>query len=278
MNEIHHHDHLLQLTTQESLIFVGIFCRKEDYVARTIIRQTIMLMAPAAAVTVRFVICRQEAAGLDPFLWAEVQEHQDLYLLDCTENMNDGKSFQYFASVRHDFPGYHYYSKADTDTYILFHNLATAFDVAPRCAFYAGRQNDPVDGLPNFVSGSFYALSHDLLPILEACEPTCADKIGPEDVNIGTHFNRSIPERIQYGDLGPNHSILYDRQPRNTTIKPWVVLLHPLKEPQEWLGVHQEVLEHLTVGAMVQAQKERSWWDGPYTKIGQVQEEARITC
>jgi len=181
-------------------------------------------------------------------LWAEIQKEQDLYLLDCTENMKGGKSFDYFASLQHDFPGFHYYSEADTDTYILFHNLAMALYMAPRCAFYAGGCNDPdpAKGLPTFVFGFFYTLSRDLLPVLEAYAPKCGVmNRGAEDVTPHRYL-----KCIRYGDFGSQHdSILYDRQPLNMTIEPLTVLLHLLKAPHERWRVHQEVLTSVTVDA-----------------------------
>lgn len=252
----------------DDLLFVGVFCRKEDWIARTLIRQTSMSLAPPGVV-VKFVVCHQENSGFDPSIWAEMRQHQDLYLIDCVENMNEGKSFGYFTTVRRDFPGFSYYSKADTDTYILFHDVARALDVSPRCLFYGGLSNGdrwPVGHLSNYMSGSFYILSSDLLLKLEGCHQACAVTDGPEDVMIAGHLWRLVGEEIQYGDFGSNHSLYYDRQAKDTEILPRHVLLHPLKTPQEWWHVHKAMIIQINAKEVERAEREY-FWDGPYTTI-----------
>ncbi len=253
---------------EDKLLFVGIFCRQEDWVPRTLIRQTTISLVPPGVV-VKFVVCRQKTVGLDPFLWAEMQQHQDLYLLDCVENMNEGKSFQYFTSVRQDFPEFAYYAKTDTDTYVLFHSVALALDARPRCLFYGGLSNDPINHLPNFISGSFYTLSHDLLLMLEGCGKACESNNGFEDVIMAEHLWTLVGGDIQYGDFGSNHSLYYDRQARDTPIMPRHVLLHPMKAPDEWWRVHKAMTYLMTAKEVEEAEREY-FWDGPYTTNGNV--------
>jgi hypothetical protein len=252
-------------TRTDALLFVGIFCRKEDWIARTLIRQTSMSLAPPGVV-VKFVICHQESSGFDPFIWAEMQQHQDLYLIDCVENMNEGKSFEYFRTVRRDFPDFSYYSKADTDTYILFHNVARALDDSPRCLFYGGLSNGAIHRIPNFISGSFYILSCDLVMKLEGCGQACAVIEGAEDVIMGEHLWTLVGEELQYGDFGGGRTVYYDRQSRDTTIEPRHILLHPLKTPQEWWHGHTTKVKQITAKEVRGAEREY-FWDGPYTTI-----------
>lgn len=248
-----------------TLLFVGIFCRREDWISRTLIRQTTISLVPPG-VEVKFVVCLQKAAGLDPFLWAEMQQQQDLYLLDCKENMDEGKSFQYFTSVRQDFPDFAYYAKTDTDTYVLFHSIALALDASPRCLFYGGLSNGPINHLPNFISGSFYTLSHDLLLMLEGCGKACENNNGFEDVIMAEHLWTLVGGDIQYGDFGSNHSLYYDRQAKDTQVVPRHVLLHPLKAPEEWWRVHQAMISQVTAKDVELAEQEY-FWDGPHTTI-----------
>jgi hypothetical protein len=198
-----------------------------------------------------------------------MQQTQDLYLIDCVENMDEGKSVQYFTNVRKDFPGFSYYSKADTDTYVLFHNLALALDTSPRCLFYGGFCNGVVHRqiyLPNFVSGSFYTISSDLVLKLEGCGQACALIKGPEDVIMAQHLWTLVGEKIQYGDFGKNHSLSVNRQDENAKIEPRYVLLHPLKAPQDWWHVHTAIVNKITPREIERAQ-ETYFWDGPHTTI-----------
>jgi hypothetical protein len=249
----------------DALLFVGIFCRKEDLIARTLIRQTSMLLAPPGVV-VKFVICHGETSGFQPSLWAEMQQHQDLYLIDCVENMNEGKSLQYFVTVRRDFPGFSYYSKADTDTYILFHNVARALDASPRCLFYGGLSRGAKHRIPNYISGSFYILSCDLVMKLEGCGQACPIIKSDEDVIMGEHLWTLVGEEIQYGDFGANRTVYYDLQSRDTKIEPRHILLHPLKAPEDWWRVHTIRAKHITAKEVREAEGEH-FWDGPYTTI-----------
>ena len=257
--------HNVPSTRGDEFLFVGILCRKEDLIARTLIRQTSMSLVPPGIV-VKFVVCHLKSSGLEPSLWVEMQRHQDLYLIDCVENMDDGKSLQYFTNVRKDFPGFSYYSKADTDTYVLFHSVALALDISPRCLFYGGLSNWPINHLPNYMSGSFYTLSCDLLLKLEICGEACAATNGPEDIVMARHLWTLVGDKIQYGDFGRNHSLYYDRQDRGTKVEPRHVLLHPLKTPQEWWRVHIAMVNQITATEVDRA-KEEHYWDGPYTSI-----------
>lgn len=222
-----------------SLVMIGIFCRAQDIALRTIIRHTSVQLAPAA-VTIRFVVCIPLENPPDALLWAEMQQEPDLFLMDCVENMDEGKSIQFFKSVRHEYPGFSFYAKADSDSYILYHNLALALANAPRTMFYGGRSNFGLNSnvVPN-MSGSLYILSSDLVKALEMCEQECSDLTGFEDLRTGKILQLLKGESIRLRDFGRNHSILYNHwDPVASPLHPWLVLVHPVKEPTVWWNMH----------------------------------------
>jgi hypothetical protein len=147
-------------TGTKRLLFVGIFCRAEDITRRNLIRRTSKLLAPASLVDVRFVICDRDALDgrPDPALWSEMQLFDDIFLLDCVENMDQGKSYDYWTTVRKQHPQYLYYMKGDSDSYILYHNIALSLLQAPRRNLYMGH---PVcyQGKPVYMAGMGYILS-----------------------------------------------------------------------------------------------------------------------
>lgn len=221
---------------------------------RTIIRQTSAKLAPPA-VAIRFAICVPLQSPPDVLLWAELQREHDLFLMNCVENMDEGKSIHFFKHVRRQYPGFLYYAKADTDSYILYHNLALALVKAPRTHFYAGRSNFGLNSKTiHNMSGSLYILSRDLVKALEACKEECKDLSGYEDLRTGIILQNLAGSQIRLGDLGRNHSILYNHwDPADSAIHPWLVLVHPVKDGTFWWNLHTLFLKSITVEVVRQA-------------------------
>lgn len=214
----------------EPLLFLGIFCRREDVAIRTLMRQTSAKLLVAPLIMTKFVICHPRKSGSDVLLWAELQHHDDLYLIDCVENMNDGKTPTYLASVRQDFPTYAYYGKMDTDSYVLYHNLIFALALAPSCRFYAGRSNYPLHSADTrFMSGSLYILSADLVEHFESCGPSCSGMSKNEDLLVGELVKSFFQDDFYFADMGRNTSVLYHLDDEQTEIHPWTVYVHDLK-------------------------------------------------
>jgi hypothetical protein len=131
---------LRSVTPARGLVLVGIFCRAQDVVQRKALRATSHRLAPPG-ITLRFVICHPtaSASAANTTLEAEIRLHNDLFLLECEENMDAGKSPLYFRTVAQHYPNYHFYAKTDIDTYNLYFNLALALDTAPKCGLYMGQ-------------------------------------------------------------------------------------------------------------------------------------------
>jgi len=222
----------------------------------------------------RFVICHPASAELDPVLASEMALKNDIFLIDCVENMDDGKTPVYFKSVRAAFPNYHFYSKTDLDSYNLYFNVAYALDAAPKCNLYMGQTHIcELDFTYNV--GHMYILSKDLVLLLEGCGDDCADVVGLEDQTIGKFLDRLAgKERLQWGDwsvrhvaFGPNGSLKGQKKGRGPLLKelftPWLILLHGMKK-HNWMEGHGYFREVVTVDA-IRTSKGENFVDGALT-------------
>lgn len=261
-----------KLSNDNKLGFVGIFCRSHDFLARHTIRQTTMQIAlalGAQAICVRFIICQPHSLPLDPGLWDEMQGYQDIHVVDCTENMDEGKSFEYFATIQDAFPRFQFYCKTDIDSYILFHNLAMALSQAQAYMFYGGRRSGW-----DYMSGSLYVLSSDLVELLRLCRTLeldpCKNITGFEDLVIGRllHEMTSVPPRnssltngedtLRLQEWSPAHSVLLDRDPWPglQALHPNHILIHDVKNLSKWWEIHMHYTGSLTETEISLAQNE----------------------
>lgn len=234
---------------------MGIFGRRDDVARRMLIRQTNFPLIVPPTISARFVLCHPRDAGRDPSLWAEMQDYNDLYFIDCTENMNDGKTLTYLTSVRRDFPAYAYYGKVDMDSYVLYHNLAFALARVPRCRLYAGRSNYPIENQQiRYMSGSLYLLSSDFLRYFELCGPPCVGVDGIEDMQVGEFIQSFVQDDYYFADFGSNSSILYHLDDeKSSELRSWTVYVHDLKTEDQWWGIHRRALEILNASSVTSA-------------------------
>lgn len=237
-------------------------------------RHTSNLLAPPG-VTLRFIICQSQSPSVsfDPILGAETQLHNDIVLLDCTENMDEGKSLQFFQVVRQAFPSFHFYAKTDLDSYNLYFNVAYALDKAPKCGLYMG-QRYYYEGV-HYNVGHMYILSNDLVARLEGCGEKCADVMDFEDRSIGKFLDRLVgKDTLQWADWGPQHVVygadgtLLGHAKRNAPLvkelfTPWLVLVHGIKS-HNWMEGHSYVRGIITVET-IRAAKHENFVDGEMT-------------
>lgn len=247
-------------------MFLGIFTRRDDIANRILIRQTSFQTIVPPVVTAKFLICHPRSSVSDLTLWAELQDYDDLYFIDCTENMDNGKTLTYLSRVRHDFPGFAYYAKMDTDSYVLYHNLAFALASAPRCRLYAGRSNYPFfDSNSRYMSGSLYILSADLVQYFERCGPPCVGVDGVEDMQVGEFVQSFVQDDFYFAGLGSNSSILYHLDDSQTEPRSLTVYVHDVKSHEKWWKTHEHVCKALTLHGLGLATN-HSYFEGGQTR------------
>lgn len=231
---------------------------------RMLIRTTSMQLLVRGTISAKFVIYHPLENGLEPMLWAESQEFNDIFLVECIENMNNGKTIDFLKIVQHQFPGYSYYGKVDIDSYVAFHNLAFALASAPRCRFYGGRSNFPYWNQEiRFISGSMYILSADIVKFFQHCDDLCQNTTSElEDLQIGEIIQREWGLNYFFADFGPTNTVLYHLDPSDAPIMPWTIQVHHLKTMDTWWEIHSRFVKLLNANNVEQAFR-RYYIDGP---------------
>ncbi|XP_020106279.1 beta-1,3-galactosyltransferase pvg3-like [Ananas comosus] len=184
----------------EFRLLVGIITRPEYYERRHLLRMVYSLQQSdnnfAAHVDVRFVFCNLSTEEQAVFVALEIMCYDDIIILNCTENMDNGKTYNYFSSLPTLFDGdakYDYVMKTDDDAFFRLPSLIESLRDKPRSDVYYGLQM-PCDKenffpFPPFMSGMGYILSWDLVEWIATSETAREDTTGPEDMWTGRWLN-----------------------------------------------------------------------------------------
>ncbi|CAN6204531.1 unnamed protein product [Urochloa humidicola] len=231
-------------TTQEPepefSLLVGILTMPSRRERRDIVRMAYALQPPPAAfaarVDVRFVFCNVTDPVDAALVAVEARRHGDIVVLDCGENMNDGKTYAYLSAVPRLFAStpYDYVMKTDDDTYLRVAELAGELRGKPRSDVYLG-YGYAMGGQPMpFMHGMGYVVSWDVAEWLGgagAAEILARnDTHGPEDLMVGKWLNLAGKGRNRY-DLKPR---MYDLNWDMDNFRPDTVAVHMLKDNHRW--------------------------------------------
>uniref|UniRef100_A0A0D9VLX2 Hexosyltransferase n=1 Tax=Leersia perrieri TaxID=77586 RepID=A0A0D9VLX2_9ORYZ len=193
-------------------VLLGVLTRADKYERRALVRLAYALQPrPARAVVhVRFVVCnltKEEDAAL---VSLEIAAYGDVIVLNCTENMDNGKTHTYFSSLPSLFPGepyYDYVGKTDDDTYYRLASLADTLRDKPRRDAYYGFLTPchaaDTEKTPQYMSGMGYVVSWDVAAWVAATPELRNDLNGPEDLVFGRW--------LRWGGRGRN---VYGSEPR----------------------------------------------------------------
>ncbi|KAF8716278.1 hypothetical protein HU200_026563 [Digitaria exilis] len=236
-------------------VLIGIQTLPSKYERRHLLRTVYSLQlrdqpSLAGRVDVRFVFCNVTSPDDAVFVSLEILRYGDIIVLDCAENMDNGKTYTFFSTVARAFnatttagrrrPKYDYVMKADDDTYLRLAALASSLRVASRTDAYYGLQM-PCDRenfypFPPFMSGMGYALSWDLVQWVATSELARREQDGPEDMWTGRWLN-----------LAGRAKNRYDNAPRMYNYKggspdscfrhgfvPDTIAVHMLKDDKRW--------------------------------------------
>uniref|UniRef100_A0ACD5YHS6 Uncharacterized protein n=1 Tax=Avena sativa TaxID=4498 RepID=A0ACD5YHS6_AVESA len=221
----------------ELSLLVGILTMPKLRERRDIVRLAYALQPPVpsyARVDVRFVFCNVTDPVDAALVALEIMAHGDILVLDCAENMNDGKTYAYFSSVPRLFAGapYDYVMKTDDDTYLRVPALVEELRGKPREDVYLGygfnMSGDPM----LFMHGMGYVMSWDLVSWVASAEEILArnDTVGPEDLMLGKWVNLAGKGKNRY-DLKPR---MYDLNWNMDNLRPDTVVVHMLKDNRRW--------------------------------------------
>lgn len=161
-------------------------------------------------------------------------------ILNCTENMNNDKTYNYLSSLprilsRH----YHYVMKADDDVYIRLTPLAYSLLPLPRLDLYYGFviPCSSMNPFVNYMSGMGFLLSWDIVEWIAKSNISANETYGPEDKLVGKWLkmgnkakNRHTNKPAMYDYPGTNGRCSHD-------LIPDTVAVHRLKRWDQWLHV-----------------------------------------
>ena len=228
-------------------VLIGIQTMPGKYERRHLLRTVYALQlqehpALAGAVDVRFVFCNVTSAVDAVLVALEIMRYGDVIVLDCAENMDGGKTYDFFATAARAFPdgAYDYVMKTDDDTYLRLPALAAWMAGAAREDAYLGLQM-PCDRenfypFPPFMSGMGYALSWDLVRWVARSEVSRRDRVGPEDMWTGRWLNVAGKAKNRY-DGAPRMYNYLGSSPANCFrrgFRPDTIAVHMLKDAGRW--------------------------------------------
>ena len=145
--------------------FVGIFTTYDKIQRRRYIRECYNSKLDLN-VDLRFIIGKAKDSEEEIKLQDEQIEFGDLVILDIDENMNNGKTFEFFRFASQ-LKGYDFISKADDDVYIHLTNFMQRLDDIKMGlgykfkGVYFGRKLELYKH--TFMTGMLYTLSFDLV-------------------------------------------------------------------------------------------------------------------
>ncbi|CAM0954054.1 unnamed protein product [Alopecurus aequalis] len=237
-------------------VLIGIQTMPAKYERRNLLRTVYSLQirehpSLAGAVDVRFVLCNVTSPVDAVLVSVEAARYGDILLLNCAENMDGGKTYDFFSTVARAFPNtttttgarpspYDYVMKADDDTYLRLPALVSWLSGAAREDAYLGLEM-PCDRenfypFPPFMSGMGYALSWDLVAWVATSETSRRDRVGPEDMWTGRWLNFAGKAKNRYD--GAHRMYNYrGSSPVNCfrrDFHPDTIAVHMLKDDKRW--------------------------------------------
>lgn len=228
-------------TNHQFSLLIGILTRPDNYDRRHFLRLIYGIQSsPLAKIDVKFIVCNLTKPEQRVFIALEILRFNDIIVLNCTENMNEGKTYTYFSSLPNILPTrYDYVMKADDDVFIRLEPLAASLKPLPRADLYYGfvipcnSKNPYVE----YMSGMGFLLSWDLVEWISSSNIPKMDLFGPEDRLVGKWLNAGKKAKNRVS----NKPAMYDYPGTNGKCSheliPETVAVHRLKKWDQWLHV-----------------------------------------
>lgn len=226
-------------------ILVGILTRADLYERRHFLRLVYgAQQSTSAAVDVKFVFCRLTKVEQRFLVALEALRFGDIVVLNCTENMNAGKTYSFLSALPAALAPrrYDYVMKTDDDALVRVEALAAALRPLPRRDLYYGRAvpcgADRADLLISgaYMSGMGFVLSWDVVEWIATSKVAAGDRVGSEDKVVGRWLAKGkkgrnrVSSPAMYDYPGTNGRCSHE-------LSPETVVVHRLKRRDRWLDV-----------------------------------------
>ncbi|TVU28873.1 hypothetical protein EJB05_20409, partial [Eragrostis curvula] len=224
-------------------LFLGVITRPDFYERRAHLRLAYSLQPRPvrAVIDVRFVFCNLDKEEDRVLVAMEIIAYGDIVVLNCTENMDGGKTYDYFATIPRMFADepYDYVGKTDDDTYYRLATLADTLRDKPRENMYHGFLNPCHQNLAwQYMSGMGYIVSWDIAAWISATDELRNDG-GWEDKVFAGWVRKAGKFKNVYGE----EPRMYDYWDREMAVEvncfrhehmADTVAVHKLKDRLKW--------------------------------------------
>jgi len=222
-------------------ILIGILTRPDNYDRRHFLRLVYGIQSSSIAeIDVKFVFCNLTKPEQRVLIALEILRFNDIIILDCIENMNNGKTYAYFSSLPHILPRhYDYVMKADDDVFIRLEPLSLSLKPLPWQDLYYGFviPCNSMNPFADYMSGMGFLLSWDLVEWIGKSEIPENNTVGPEDKMVGKWLKMGNKAKNRFS----NKPAMYDYPGTNGRCSheliPETVAVHRLKRWDQWLNV-----------------------------------------
>ncbi|KAK9097880.1 hypothetical protein Syun_024925 [Stephania yunnanensis] len=232
-------------------VLIGILTLPDQYQRRHFLRlvygtQTFF----GAQVDVKFVFCNLTKEDQTVLVALEIMQYNDIIILNCKENMNNGKTYSYFSSLPNIFinetdhglyPPYHYVMKGDDDLYLRLDKLVESLRHLPREDLYYGYviPCPSMDPFVHYMSGMGYLISWDIVEWIRDSEIPRNNLMGPEDKLFGEWMREGRRGKNRYNAKWSMYN--YPIPPTTCTHELWpeTIAVHLLKNQEKWIKTLQ---------------------------------------
>lgn len=236
-------------STDDIRILIGILTLPDQYHRRHFLRLIYGTQTPLAGakVDVKFVFCNLTKEDQKVLVALEIMRYDDIIILNCKENMNNGKTYTYFSSLpemltdtdatsRHD-PPYHYVMKTDDDSYFRLNKLVESLRPLPREDLYYGYviPCPSMDPFVRYMSGMGYLISWDLVEWIRESDIPKNHLEGPEDKTFGDWIREGHRAKNRFNAKWSMYN--YPEPPTGCTHELWpdTIAVHLLKNQEKWI-------------------------------------------
>ncbi|XP_030535615.2 beta-1,3-galactosyltransferase 6 [Rhodamnia argentea] len=232
-------------SNDEIRILIGVLTLPDQYHKRHFLRMIYGTQSPAGGrVDVKFVFCNLTREEQHVLVALEIMRYDDIIIMNCTENMNNGKTYTYFSSLPEmlkgadrPHPPYHYVMKADDDTFFRLEKLVASLRPLPREDLYYGFviPCHSMDPFVDYMSGMGYMVSWDLVEWISESDIARNHTEGAEDLVFGAWLRDGRRAKNRYNAKWAMYNYPDPKDPCQHEFWPDTIAVHTVKTPEKWL-------------------------------------------